>query len=247
MTITELIPHIDATYRTQACRTGRAIEGFSMGGYGAFKWGLQNPGLFSSAISYSGKFTILCADGVNGDLRTIIDDLAGPALDSGLQLRMTAGSNEEELYNEYVEYIGYLEDAGFEVEGEVITGIGHSIADSYELKGEDGLNFHCDIIGDASCPSLNVIPPDIKTHYSWGNLHFAKDGLIDIRLNDKSKVTMSLYNAKGRLMQLLIPEETKTKGLHKVQLKRKTLTPGAYVIYLSIAEKTYNFSLKIVE
>ena len=34
VTIKELIPHIDATYRTVAARDGRAIQGGSMGGHG---------------------------------------------------------------------------------------------------------------------------------------------------------------------------------------------------------------------
>ena len=41
-----LIPHIDATYRTIATREGRAIEGHSMGGFGALHNGFKNPDLF---------------------------------------------------------------------------------------------------------------------------------------------------------------------------------------------------------
>lgn len=46
--IQELIPHIDATYRTVATREGRAIEGFSMGGAGAPKIGFKHPELFGT-------------------------------------------------------------------------------------------------------------------------------------------------------------------------------------------------------
>ncbi len=46
--ITELIPHIDATYRTHTARRDRAIEGFSMGGFGAAHLGFKYPGLFGS-------------------------------------------------------------------------------------------------------------------------------------------------------------------------------------------------------
>jgi enterochelin esterase-like enzyme len=42
------IPHIDATYRTIASREGRMVEGFSMGGGGAAKWGFKHPDLFGS-------------------------------------------------------------------------------------------------------------------------------------------------------------------------------------------------------
>lgn len=46
--IQELIPHVDATYRTIARREGRAIEGFSMGGAGAPKIGFKYPDLFGA-------------------------------------------------------------------------------------------------------------------------------------------------------------------------------------------------------
>jgi endo-1,4-beta-xylanase len=44
--IKDLIPHIDATYRTIAARAGRALDGFSMGGFGAAHLGLKYPELF---------------------------------------------------------------------------------------------------------------------------------------------------------------------------------------------------------
>ena len=44
--VDDLIPHIDATYRTIANREGRAIEGFSMGGFGAAHLGFKYPDLF---------------------------------------------------------------------------------------------------------------------------------------------------------------------------------------------------------
>jgi len=46
--IKELIPHIDATYRTISTRDARMIEGFSMGGYGAGHFGFKYPELFGS-------------------------------------------------------------------------------------------------------------------------------------------------------------------------------------------------------
>ena len=44
--IKDLIPHIDATYRTIASREGRAVNGFSMGGFGAAHLGFNNPDVF---------------------------------------------------------------------------------------------------------------------------------------------------------------------------------------------------------
>lgn len=44
----ELLPHIDKTYRTKGNRENRAIEGFSMGGYGAAYLGFKYNDVFSS-------------------------------------------------------------------------------------------------------------------------------------------------------------------------------------------------------
>ncbi|MBX3065534.1 MAG: esterase family protein [Anaerolineae bacterium] len=51
--ITELIPHVDATYRTIMDRSARAVIGYSMGGYGAIRYSLAHPDLFSAAIVLS--------------------------------------------------------------------------------------------------------------------------------------------------------------------------------------------------
>ena len=42
----DLIPHVDATYRTINRREGRGVEGFSMGGYGALHLGMKYPEIF---------------------------------------------------------------------------------------------------------------------------------------------------------------------------------------------------------
>ncbi len=52
--IKDLIPHVDGFYRTINSREGRAINGLSMGGYGAIMLGLKHPELFCSIGSHSG-------------------------------------------------------------------------------------------------------------------------------------------------------------------------------------------------
>jgi len=48
MLIRDLVPQVDATFRTIATRSGRLLEGFSMGGYGAARLGLLYPELFGA-------------------------------------------------------------------------------------------------------------------------------------------------------------------------------------------------------
>jgi putative tributyrin esterase len=50
----ELIPDVQRRYRTLEDRSGRAIAGLSMGGYGAIKFGVKSPGTFIFAASMSG-------------------------------------------------------------------------------------------------------------------------------------------------------------------------------------------------
>jgi putative tributyrin esterase len=54
----ELIPDVQKRYRTIESRYGRAIAGLSMGGYGAFKFGLRYPATFAFAASMSGAFAV---------------------------------------------------------------------------------------------------------------------------------------------------------------------------------------------
>lgn len=54
MIIKELIPLIDATYRTIATRDGRAAHGFSMGASGSLKFAIKYPEMFCSAVAYGG-------------------------------------------------------------------------------------------------------------------------------------------------------------------------------------------------
>jgi len=49
----EFLPHIESKYRVRAGRTGRAISGISMGGYGALRFGFAHPELFSAVSAQS--------------------------------------------------------------------------------------------------------------------------------------------------------------------------------------------------
>ena len=51
--IKDLLPHVDSTYRTISSREARAIEGHSMGGYGALRLGFKYPELFTAVTGNS--------------------------------------------------------------------------------------------------------------------------------------------------------------------------------------------------
>jgi putative tributyrin esterase len=52
--IDDLIPYVDSHYRTVADRSGRAVAGLSMGGYGALLLGFKHYDKFAAAASMSG-------------------------------------------------------------------------------------------------------------------------------------------------------------------------------------------------
>ncbi|MBA3653938.1 MAG: esterase family protein [Actinobacteria bacterium] len=52
--IGELLPWVDANYRTTAARGGRAITGNSMGGFGSMSYAARHPDLFVAAGAFSG-------------------------------------------------------------------------------------------------------------------------------------------------------------------------------------------------
>ncbi len=56
--ITQLIPWIDANFRTYAEYDGRAVGGFSMGGFGALKYAAKYYGHFASVSSHSGPASL---------------------------------------------------------------------------------------------------------------------------------------------------------------------------------------------
>jgi predicted peptidase len=50
----EIIPYLDANYRTASTRNRRVIQGFSMGGFGAAKFATKFPELFCACVIYDG-------------------------------------------------------------------------------------------------------------------------------------------------------------------------------------------------
>ena len=53
--VEEVVGHVELHFRTLATREGRAIAGFSMGGYGAMMLGLRNPDVFGFIGSLAGQ------------------------------------------------------------------------------------------------------------------------------------------------------------------------------------------------
>lgn len=77
--IEQLIPWIDSQYRTVADRSGRAIGGLSMGGFGAFSYAARHPDLFVAASSWSGALNTNDPPQLAAETIDAIGALAGAA------------------------------------------------------------------------------------------------------------------------------------------------------------------------
>ena len=55
--IDEILPYVDANFRTIPTRDARAMEGFSMGGFGAALYAAKHTELFSAVLEYGGALS----------------------------------------------------------------------------------------------------------------------------------------------------------------------------------------------
>ncbi|GGI03351.1 alpha/beta hydrolase-fold protein [Egicoccus halophilus] len=81
MFVEELVPQVDAEYRTLDQREFRGLSGVSMGGFGAFSLGWSFPELFSSIASHMGSLTFAGGSG-NPTPVNLVQDLDADLLDS---------------------------------------------------------------------------------------------------------------------------------------------------------------------
>lgn len=76
MFVQELIPHIDATYRTRASREFRGIAGLSMGGWGTLVHLFRHPDVFAAGAAFSGA--VWTDEDIAGMKQENWDKLLGP-------------------------------------------------------------------------------------------------------------------------------------------------------------------------
>ncbi|MBM3858498.1 MAG: 1,4-beta-xylanase [Verrucomicrobia bacterium] len=153
--VKELIPHIDATYRTWSAREGRALEGYSQGGRGTTRIMFKHPELFLSVApggsGYGPEKTIQENNGYeNQNLRFLpvgynAWDLAKvyatrkdrPALNILIWDGTKCFNYEFNL-----KYSAYLKELGLQHEFLSIPDVPHTATGSYDVKGDDIMRHH---------------------------------------------------------------------------------------------------------
>ena len=152
--VKELIPHIDATYRTFGTRSKRGVQGFSQGGRGTTRIIFKYPGLFGSTApggsGYEPEERIRDNDGAESDkIRfapgydawTLAKAYAGrrdaPPLKPLIWVG-TRGFNYE--YN--LKFMKYLDKLKIPYEKLIVPDAPHSTRIIYEKNGLELMQFH---------------------------------------------------------------------------------------------------------
>jgi enterochelin esterase-like enzyme len=163
--VKELIPHVDATYRTIATREGRVLDGFSMGGYGAARLGFKFPELFG-AVSVMGAGPLqpdLRADAPRAG-RARVDELMervyggdpdyfrrvspralaelnAARLAEGSRVRLVVGTSDE-TYANNAAFHAHLQSLGIPHEWIVLEGVEHNPMRALQALGDRHWEFY---------------------------------------------------------------------------------------------------------
>jgi endo-1,4-beta-xylanase len=157
----ELLPHIDATYRTIADRKGRCIEGFSMGGRGSTNLAMKVPGTFCSLFNQSGNVypvSEMATDGKPGeyplsylgtDPQRLLDNDAFANLrknltqiKTGLRIQVACGTADPDHLKTVRDYHRALTDAGVEHSYFEVEGLDHNQKKMIESRRQTWFDFH---------------------------------------------------------------------------------------------------------
>jgi enterochelin esterase-like enzyme len=153
--VKELIPHIDATYRTWGTREGRALEGFSQGGRGTTRIMFKYPELFVSVApggsGYGPEKHIQENKGYESDTLRFLPvgynawDLAKVyatrAQKPALSILVWDGTKCFN-YEFNLKYAAYLKELGIAHEFLAVPDVAHTAAGCYDVKGDEIMRHH---------------------------------------------------------------------------------------------------------
>jgi enterochelin esterase-like enzyme len=165
MMMKELIPHVDATYRTIADRKARCIEGFSMGGRGSTHLAMRYPEMFGSLFNQSGNVyhvsdvstspnPYLGSDPerlkANDPYRNLTKNLA--YIQANLRIQVACGTADMDHLITVREYHEALKEAGVQHSYFEVEGLDHNQKKMIDARRKTWFDFHIESL------KLNAIP-----------------------------------------------------------------------------------------
>jgi enterochelin esterase-like enzyme len=185
--VQQLIPYVDANFRSIATPGARIIEGFSMGGFGATKFYTKFPELFAACIEYDGamvtwpimlQFHAQQAASIFGNSEAYFDQFSpwhwssvnAEVLDKGPLIRMVVGARAGGNQN----FRDHLKSLGIPVDY-VATGCGHDLGCLFGAQGLVSAAFiaaHLDLsqgsLGDVDGDGVVNIDDLLGVINAWG-------------------------------------------------------------------------------
>lgn len=147
--IHDLIPYVDRTYRTLATRRYRAIEGFSMGGFGAAHLAFKYPEVFGTiALDSAALFEETSDDRyleVNSPWNLAVRNAA--VIREGTVIRIAVG-RDDSLLDLNRDFHLLLQSLGISHEFFAFPGVGHNGEDLYRSLGPRLASFYRDAFAD---------------------------------------------------------------------------------------------------
>ena len=161
--VNELIPHVDATYRTVAKRAGRGLEGFSQGGRGTTRIMFRHPQRFGSCApggaGYATEKSISENNGRENDKLVFATgdntwDLARKyARDPQPPLKILVHVGTEGFnYTNNLEYMQFLTSLKIPYDRLIVKGVPHSAKKIYQKSGLQLMQFHAKNFGLSVAP-----------------------------------------------------------------------------------------------
>lgn len=259
MIMENLIPFVDANYRTIAERKGRIIEGFSMGGYGSARLGLTYPEKFAA-------FSMLGAGPVQ------LDFINYPHVRMPLELRLQIF---EEVYGSDMDYFVLMSPWSI---GETVADV---LPDAYPFRNvigtddilihmnrdlrdhwiETGLDFEYIEVNGADHAAIQLLtyltqnghqafyasafesattnreetgalPNRFQLKQNYPN-PFNPSTRIEFELPHTSVVQLDVFNSIGQHVVNLV-QGTQASGRHSIQFNANDLAGGIYLYRLQI-------------
>jgi enterochelin esterase-like enzyme len=153
----ELINHIDTNWRTIPNRTGRAIEGFSMGGMGASRYASRHADLYCSTIIMAAPHVEELIPDWEQNRREIIR--------KDLNVRLVVGNEDRQLEPMQVLHRS-LNSQVISHQFDIVSDVGHNVGELYNRVGIEGLRFHAECFDNSDPIQLYpVYLPNVARFY----------------------------------------------------------------------------------
>jgi enterochelin esterase-like enzyme len=153
----ELINHIDTNWRTIPNRTGRAIEGFSMGGMGASRYASRHADLYCSTIIMAAPHVEELIPDWEQNRREIIR--------KDLNVRLVVGNEDRQLEPMQILHRS-LNSQVISHQFDIVSDVGHNVGELYNRVGIEGLQFHAECFDNSDPIQLYpVYLPNVARFY----------------------------------------------------------------------------------